>query len=79
MRHKIERQVHWTPRVLGLLFAAFESVFAFDVFGEGYTCWQTVQAQRMRLISTAVVLGALAISWRWERVGGLLFLALGAW
>jgi hypothetical protein len=79
MRHTIERLLHWTPRILGLLFAAFLSVFALDVFGEGYTIWQTIVALTMHLIPTAIVLGTLAISWRWGWAGGLLFLALGAW
>ena len=79
MRRTIERLLHWTPRILGLLFAAFLSVFALDVFGEGYTFWQTILALTMHLIPTAVVLGALAISWRWGWAGGLVFLALGAW
>jgi hypothetical protein len=79
MRREIERLLHWTPRILGLLFAAFVSVFALDVFGEGYTFWQTILALTMHLIPTAVVLGALAISWRWGWAGGLVFLALGAW
>jgi hypothetical protein len=69
----------WTPRVLGLLFAAFLSVFALDVFGEGYGFWKTALALLMHLIPTGVILVALAISWRWEAVGGLVFIALGAW
>jgi hypothetical protein len=79
MRRTIERLLHWTPRVLGLLFAAFVSVFALDVFGEGYTLWRTILALMIHLIPTAVVLVALAISWRWGWAGGLVFLALGAW
>jgi hypothetical protein len=64
MRGTLERLLHWTPRILGLLFAAFVSVFALDVFGEGYTFWQTILALMMHLIPTGVVLVALAISWR---------------
>jgi hypothetical protein len=79
MRRTIERLLHWTPRVLGLLFAAFLSVFALDVFGEGYTFWQTILALAMHLIPTVVLLSALAISWRWGWAGGFVFLALGAW
>lgn len=79
MKRPIERLLRWTPRILGLLFAAFVSVFALDVFREGYPFWQTVLALAMHLIPTAVVLGALALSWRWGWAGGLVFLALGAW
>jgi hypothetical protein len=76
---RIERMLHWTPRIIGLLFAAFVSVFALDVFDEGYTPLQTIVALTMHLIPTALVLGALAISWRWAWVGGILFPALGSW
>jgi hypothetical protein len=79
MRHTIEGLLHWAPRILGLLFAAFVSVFALDVFSERYTFWQTILALTMHLIPTAVVLGALAISWRWGWAGGCVFLGLGVW
>jgi hypothetical protein len=79
MRPTIDQLLHWAPRALGLLFAAFLGVFALDVFGEGYTFWRTVLALTMHLIPAAVVLAALAVSWRWPWAGGLLFPALGAW
>jgi hypothetical protein len=75
----IERLLHWTPRILGLLFAAFIGVFALDVFGEGDTFWQTILALTTHLTPSAIALGALTISWRRGWVGGLVFLALGAW
>ena len=67
----------WTPRVLCILFAAWVSVFALDVFGEGRGFWKTSQALIIHLIPTWFILGALAISWRWEWVGAILFGALG--
>ena len=67
----------WTPRVLALATAAFISVFALDVFGEGYDLPHTLLALAMHLIPTAVVLVALAVAWRWRTAGGLLFIAAG--
>lgn len=78
MKTPPERLLHWTPRVLGILFAAFISIFALDVFGQGYTFWETIAALVMHLVPTALVLGAVAIGWRWEWLGGVLFIALGA-
>jgi hypothetical protein len=66
----------WTPRVLGILFAIFISLFALDVFGEGYGPWETVVALVMHLVPTFVVLIALAVAWRWEWVGAVLFCGL---
>ena len=72
-----KRFLFWAPRVLCLLFAAFISLFAFDVFTEGYGFWGTVWAFLMHLVPTALVLVALAIAWRREWVGALLFIVLG--
>jgi hypothetical protein len=60
-----------------MLFALFVSLFALDVFGEGYGFWETIWALLMHLIPTAIILVVLAISWRWEWAGGILLIALG--
>jgi hypothetical protein len=77
MKSSLKRVLIWTPRVLAILFAIFISLFALDVFGEGYTFWETVWALLMHLVPTFLVLIALAIAWRWAWLGGILFLALG--
>jgi hypothetical protein len=68
----------WTPRILCLLFAGFISLFALDVFDEGYGFWKTLLALAVHLIPTWIVLIVLVISWRRGWVGGILFAALGA-
>ncbi len=73
----VERGLFWAPRVLGILFALFVSSFAQDVVGEGYGFWGTILALTMHLIPTMIILAALVIAWRWEAVGGILFIALG--
>jgi hypothetical protein len=78
MKKPVAGLLYWTPRVLGVLFALFVSVFAFDVFGEGYTFWQTLLALLMHLLPTALILVVLLIAWRWEWAGGVLFTLLGA-
>ena len=77
MKRPVKRLLFWTPRILCILFAVFVSLFALDVFGEGYGFWETIQALLMHLVPTGVILIVLAISWRWEWVGGVLFIALG--
>ena len=77
MKTPMKRLMVWTPRVLCILFAVFISLFAVDVFGEGYGFWMTVLALLMHLIPTAILLAALAIAWRWELVGGTVFPGLG--
>ena len=77
MKRPVKRLLFWTPRILCILFAVFVSLFALDVFGEGYGLWGTMLALLMHLIPTGVILIVLAISWRWEWVGGVLFITLG--
>jgi len=77
MKRSVRRLLFWTPRILCILFAVFVSLFALDVFGEGYGFWETIVALLMHLVPTGIILVVLAISWRWEWVGGLLFVALG--
>ena len=77
MRAAAKRLLYWTPRIITILFALFVSLFAMDVFNEGRGLWETVAALAVHLIPTALLLLIHAISWRWEWIGGLLFIALG--
>jgi hypothetical protein len=77
MKPTTRQLLFWVPRVLTILFAGFLSLFALDVFDEGFGFWGTVVALFMHLIPTWIVLIVLAVSWRWEWVGAVLFAALG--
>jgi hypothetical protein len=74
----LRRLLFWAPRVLCVLFIVFVSMFALDVFGEGRGFWRTLLALLIHLIPTGVLVLILAVTWRWEWVGGILFPALGA-
>ena len=77
MNRSMKQLLVWTPRILCLLFAAFLSLFALDVFSEVAGFWQTLAALMMHLIPTGLVLLALVIAWRWESIGGVIFISLG--
>lgn len=77
MKTSSKRFLFWTPRALCLLFAGFISLFALDAVGEGQGVWNTVLALLMHLIPTGILLIILAVSWRWEWIGGVIFPALG--
>ncbi|MEA3337584.1 MAG: hypothetical protein U9R25_16935 [Chloroflexota bacterium] len=68
--------LYWAPRGLAMLFAAFISLFALDVFAEGYSFGETIVALLMHLVPTGLVLFALALAWRWEWLGGVFFVGL---
>ncbi len=76
MNTSIKRVLFWTPRVLCILFAMFLSLFALDVFGEGYGFWETILALLIHLVPVYIVVIVLVIAWRWEWVGAILFIAL---
>ena len=79
MKRSGKRLLVWAPRILCVLFAAFVSLFALDVFDQGYGFWETILALLMHLIpTTGIIVVVLVISWRWEWVGGVLFTVLGA-
>ena len=73
------RLLFWTPRVICIAFAIFLSLFALDVFGEGYGFWKTILALLIHLVPVYIVLAVLAIAWRWEWIGALGFGGLAGW
>jgi hypothetical protein len=79
VKEPASRALFWAPRALCLLFAAFISLFALDVFGAGYSFWETIAAVLIHLIPTAIILAALAVAWRWEWVGAVVFTGLSVW
>lgn len=72
-----QRIIVWSPRVLCILLALFLSVFALDVFGEGYSVGETMLALFMHLLPTFLLIITLIISWRREWVGAIVFNAFG--
>ena len=78
MTRSVQRLLYWTPRVLCILFAAFISIFAADVFGEGRGFWQTALGLLIHLIPTFLLTAVLIVSWRREWIGGILFILSGA-
>lgn len=67
---------HWAPRILGIVFAGFISIFALDVFEGHHGFWPTLIALAMHLIPTGILLLLLAVAWRWEWTGAVSFIGL---
>jgi hypothetical protein len=76
MNQSTKKWLFWMPRVLGILFALFISLFALDVFGESYNVWQTIVALLIHLVPTYLVIIALVVAWRWAWTGAVLFSGL---
>ena len=71
------KALFWMPRVLSILFIAFLSIFALDVFDGHLGFWRTVLAFIMHQIPVFVLIAALILAWRWEWIGAALYAAAG--
>ncbi|MEZ4737331.1 MAG: hypothetical protein R3E79_60415 [Caldilineaceae bacterium] len=79
MKRPVQQLFYWTPRVLGILFALFVSIFALDVFGAGYGFWGTLLALVIHLLPVFALLLGLALAWRWEWIGTVIFMGFSLW
>jgi hypothetical protein len=68
------RWLHVAPRAAGILAILYLSVFALDVFRPGEPWPSIVVALAIHLIPSAALVVVLAIAWRAELVGGVLFI-----
>lgn len=66
--------LHWSPRLLSLLFLIFLSLFALDVFNE-YQGWAALPALLTHLLLPLVLLLATIAAWKWDLVGVITFFA----
>ena len=69
--------LHWTPRILCVLAILFISMFALDSFTPELTIWQQLGAFLIHLIPSYVLIALLIIAWKWEFVGGIIFIVIG--
>ena len=70
--------VRLAPRVLGIGFALFVSLFALDVFDTPAGVGVTAVALLIHLVPTFVLLLTVALAWRREWLGALVFGVLGS-
>jgi len=66
--------LYWLPRVLGILSILYIGVFALDVFTPGVPIREALLGLAIHLLPNSVLVVVLAVAWKHERVGGLLFI-----
>ena len=70
--------VYWTPRILSILFILFLAVFSFDVFDTpDQSAGDIALGLLMHNIPALILLAVLIISWKYEIVGGIVFILAG--
>lgn len=70
-----ERLLYWAPRILGILAILFLMLFSLDCFGGESALKEQLLCFMMHNIPAFIIIGVLIISWKWELIGGILFLA----
>jgi len=79
MSPSIKRSVFWFPRIAGILFVVFISLFSLDVFETGQGFWETAAALFMHLLIPIALAAGVALAWRWEWVGAVIFCSFCLW
>ena len=67
----------WLPRIFCILAILFISMFALDSFSPGHTIWQQLGTFFIHLIPTYVLIALLIVAWKWEKIGGIIFIVIG--
>lgn len=71
---RLAKLIYWMPRLAGIAIIFFISLFALDVFEEGYTIGQMLVGFFMHMLPSIALTIVLVLAWRWEWVGFLAFL-----
>lgn len=69
--------IHWAPRILCVLAILFISMFALDAFDQAHSVWQQLADFFLHLIPSFVLIALLIVAWKWELIGGVVFIIIG--
>jgi len=70
--------IRWSARILACAVCVFLSLFAFDAFGSGKPLRDALPDFALHLAPVLALFAVVAVSWRWEWLGGLVFTCLAA-
>lgn len=71
------KTLYWTPRIICILTILFVSMFALDAFQPDLSIWEQIAAFFMHLIPSFILTAILIIAWKWELIGGIIFILIG--
>lgn len=70
----MQKILFWIPRVTAILAILFMGMFSLDVFGGNEPPGKQLLGFLIHNIPALIIIGVLAIAWKWELIGGILFL-----
>ena len=79
MNQSLKKTIFWTPRIFGILFILFVSLFALDIFDMNLGFWETIVGLFMHLLPSIALTISLVLAWKFEWTGAILFTLVGAW
>ncbi|MFA5024656.1 MAG: hypothetical protein WC523_06945 [Patescibacteria group bacterium] len=65
--------IYYLSRAISILLVAFFAVFILEGFGPG-SKWQNALSH---VVMTLIVLAITIVAWKWPKIGGFIFIALG--
>ncbi|MFA5948168.1 MAG: hypothetical protein WC806_04310 [Candidatus Gracilibacteria bacterium] len=74
---KINKFIYWIPRILSIVLISFMALMSLDVFSPELNFWQTLIGLFMHNIPVFILIAVLIISWKYEIVGGIVFILAG--
>lgn len=76
-RKKTEKVLHWSPRILAILFIGFLMLFSLDVFQPGRSAGEALLGFLIHNIPSFLLILLLVIAWKMELVGAAGFFGAG--
>lgn len=77
MAKKKNDSIYWAPRILSICFILFLCLFSLDMISPELTLQQILIGLFMHNIPVFILTAVLIISWKYEIVGGIIFILAG--
>jgi hypothetical protein len=69
-----EKLLYWIPRTFTILAILFMMMFSIDVFSGNEPMSRKLLGFLIHNIPVLILIGVLIVAWKWEVIGGLLFI-----
>ena len=77
MNTKTNKFLYWFPRILSIILLIFISLSSLDVFESRLRWYEYLGALFLHLIPSFILAAFIVLAWKYELIGGIIFIALG--